>query len=706
MARATPATSDGANRQRHRDANGIASMNRKARRSGARAGHAPAPQAVNQLVGLCRAQQFSRAAPLARDFTRKWPGHPVGWNALAMCMQAMGKLDEAIRAYRKALEIEPDNADGHNNLGLLLVENGMPEEAIRSYRRAVRIRPGFGFAHYNLGLAFEALEQWSEAADCHRRALEIDPRFAEARNHLGNVLHRMGHMDEAAACYRQVLEQQPDYAEVYSNLGNVLVDQGDFAGAESCYRHAIELRGDYVEARANLGHLLRKTGRLVESESMLRQALELRPDDPGMLSNLALTLTDLGQVGQAADLYRRVIEQRPDDAEAYDNLGNALADLGNTEAAIEQYRRALRIRPGLAQTRFHLSLVKRFEREDPDRDAIEAELAREDLADRDRIYLEYAAGKAWADVGDQPDRAFMHYARGAQLKRASLDYDIEQDEAMFAETARVFTQERLAAFSGAGHGSGAPVFIVGMPRSGSTLVEQILSSHPRVHGAGERSDLNVLVESVGRRRRKVFPEWVPDLEPDDCRRLGEEYCRTMFSHVGDADRVTDKMLSNFVHAGLIRILLPNARIIHVRREPADTCLSCFTYLFAGRHAITYDLKELGRYYRAYDSLMAHWRSVLPANFLLEVQYEQLVADPEPCVARMLEHCGLEWDDACLAFHRSNRAVRTASSQQVRQPLYRRAVGRWEAYRDHLEPLFEALGPLAPTGQDEELRHDR
>jgi len=633
--------------------------------------------------------------PLAREFTRKWPKHAVGWHALAACAQATGDVDAAIRAHRKALAIEPENAEGHNNLGLLLAENGNPEEAVKSYRRAIRLRPGFALAHYNVGLAFEALERWQEAADSHGRALEIEPRFVEACNHLGNVLRMLDQPASAERCYRRVLELQPDYAEVYSNLGNVLAEQDDLRAAESFHRRAIELRPDFVEACANLGYVLRKIGRLTESERILRDALDRRAEDPGMLSNLALTLTELGRVDEAAELYRRVVELRPEDAEAFDNLGNVLADMGRVEEAAAQYRHALAIRPELARTWFHLSLVKRFERDDADRDAIESALARDDLSDHERTYLEYAAGKAWADLGEEPDRAFTHYANGARLKRASLDYEVERDEAMFAATARMFSAERLDSLAGIGHESSAPVFIVGMPRSGSTLVEQILSSHPRVHGAGERSDLNLLVEETGRRHERVFPEWVADLDADGFRQLGQEYCRTMVDPLEDAFRVTDKMLSNFLYAGLIRVMLPHARVIHVRRNPVDTCLSCFTYLFAGQHAVTYDLEELGRYYRAYDALMEHWRHVLPAEFLLEVQYEDLVDDAQTWIARMLDHCGLEWDDACLEFHSSKRAVRTASSQQVRQPLYRRAIGRWRAYGDHLQPLLESLGPLVP-----------
>jgi len=236
---------------------------------------------------------------------------------------------------------------------------------------------------------------------------------------------------------------------------------------------------------------------------------------------------------------------------------------------------------------------------------------------------------------------------------------------------------------------------VGMPRSGTSLVEQILASHPQVHGAGERRDLGAVIADRDARLGRAFPGWVAGLEPADAGEIGRAYCAALIDPAIEARRITDKLPGNFAHCGLIAAALPRARIVHVRRDPVDTCLSCFSYRFAGRQAFSYDLGELGRYYRAYDALMAHWREVLsPARFL-ELDYEQLVASPREQIERLLAHCGLEWDDACLAFHENARAVRTASAGQVRQPLYSSAVGRWRRFEDELQPLLAALGPLAP-----------
>jgi len=655
----------------------------------------PSQQDIQQLVGLCRGRRFDEASALADRFTRKWPQHPIGWQALATCAQARGDLKEAIRGYRKALEIEPTNADSHNNLGLLLAEREAFDEAVKSYRRAIRLRPGFVYAHYNMGLALEALGRLEEAADCHRSALELQPDFAEASNHLGNVLRGLGHQAESEQCYRRVLELQPQYAEVHGNLGNLLAERGAFAEAETCMRRAVELRPDYAEGLANLGNLLRNLGRLTESERALRRALDLHPGDAGMQANLAATLLELGQGERAVDLHRQVLERQPRSIEAHENLGNALADMGQPDSAATAYRDALSLEPTHARAWYHLSLVKRFGRDDSELASIEQLLASEDLDPQDRIYLEYAAGKAWADIGDEPEQAFAHYSAGARLRRQSRGYDVAADEEWLHSIARAFPRDRLESSAGTGHSSARPVFIVGMPRSGTTLVEQMMASHPSVHGAGERPDLGGLIELLNRGKGIPYPGWVEGMAAEELERLGREYCHTVSDPVADANRVTDKMPGNFAHVGLLRLALPNARVIHVQRDPADTCVSCFTYLFSGRQEFTYDLRDLGRYYRAYHELMRHWREVVPGDFLMEVQYEALVEDPNTWIDRMLQHCGLEWDDACLQFHRAERTVRTASADQVRQPLYRSAIGRWKQYRAHLGPLFEALGPLAP-----------
>jgi hypothetical protein len=304
------------------------------------------------------------------------------------------------------------------------------------------------------------------------------------------------------------------------------------------------------------------------------------------------------------------------------------------------------------------------------------------------MHLHFALGKALADAGDA-ERAFRHMLEGNRLKRSQIDHDEPAVLGAFDRIRRVFTPSLVEAKSGQGSASRLPILIVGMPRSGTTLVEQILASHPRVHGAGELEDLARIVgglcQSAGN-----YPEAIPALDPGQLGAIAERYLEGLVSRSGGAERVTDKMPSNFYFIGLIHLALPEASIIHVRRDPLDTCLSCFSKLFASPQNHTYDLAELGRYYRKYAELMAHWREVLPAGRMLEVRYEDLVADFEPAARRILAHCGLDWDEACRSFHRTARPVHTASAAQVRQPIYGSAVGRGKPYREFLTPLLREL----------------
>jgi len=363
-----------------------------------------------------------------------------------------------------------------------------------------------------------------------------------------------------------------------------------------------------------------------------------------------------------------------------------LRELGQLDEAQQALEQAVQLSPSTPLFYLNLANARKFSPDDPHLTAM-AELARDAgaLDVMAQIDLHFALGKALADVG-QHEQSFQHLLRANTLKRQQIEYDEPATRALFDRIRSVFTPVLMLAQQSLGEPSRVPVFIVGMPRSGTTLVEQIVASHPMVFGAGELNDFESAILALG----KPFPESVPSLDAEALRRLGADYLSRLPA-AGEAERVTDKMPSNFRFLGLIHLALPRARIVHVRRDAVDTCLSCFSNVFAGQQAYTYDLAELGRYYRMYEDVMAHWRAVLPAGVMLEVRYEDVVADLERQARRIIEHCGLDWDAACLRFHETARPVRTASATQVRQPIYSSSVGRWHAYASQLGPLLDALG---------------
>jgi tetratricopeptide (TPR) repeat protein len=397
-------------------------------------------------------------------------------------------------------------------------------------------------------------------------------------------------------------------------------------------------------------------------------------------------LQDQGKLDAAVQSYEPALALKPDYAEAHGNLGTALVTLGRIDEACQCFERAVKLTP--RSPRFHqlLSGMKKFTADDPQLADLRA-LAREvdSFSEAQQIDLHFALGKACDGIGAR-EEAFRHYLSGNALKPKHLGYDERKWLDRLEHVRLSFAPAIMESHAGSGDPSPVPIFIVGMPRSGSTLIEQILASHPKVHGAGE---LNNFEDEIARIDPKAIFDGVPSTEA--LHAVGTRYLSALRVRAPDAVRITDKMLGNFRYAGLIHLALPNARIIHSRPDPIDTLLSCFCTLFdKSSLPFTYDLVELGRHYRAYQRMMDHWRTVLPEGVMLEIDYEELVDDLEGQARRIVAHCGLDWDDACLSFHKTQRPVSTASALQVRQPIYRSSVGRWRPDAEVLRPLTDAL----------------
>jgi tetratricopeptide (TPR) repeat protein len=673
------------------------------------------------------AAREGRLEEAARLLARAAEANPATAEArtlLGLVFARLGRLEAAVESYQAALTINPRSTQTHSKLGHALQILGRPGEAITHYECALAAGNESADAHTNLGNALQLLGRLDAAQRHYERALALDPCRPEPHNNLAVLLAAQNRRDVAIAHYEAALALKPDYYEALNNLGNALQSAGRDAEAIRRYELAVSLRPDHAEARSNLGNVLSALKRPLDAIEQYEKALVIRPDCPEVYNNLGNVLSSVGRCDEAIARYRQALALRPAYGGAHNNLGTTLLASRRPEEAVTHYQNALACEPNnadihnnlgialstlgeLAQAsqafasaisiaprkpEFYLNILslKRMTAGDPLLIAM-LELCRDaaSLGVEGQIALHFALGRAFEDLGEY-ERSFQHLIIGNALKRRGLSYDEAATLKLFERTVATFTTELMSDKRGTGDPSRIPVFVLGMPRSGSTLIEQILAGHSQVFGAGELSDFNDAVEVVARVNNWSYPEMVARMSGEQLRRLGMSYVDRIRACAPRAARIVNKMPANFGSIGLIHLALPNARIIHTSRDPIDTCLSCFSLLFAGGHPYSYDLAELGRYYRGYHTLMQHWRAVLPAGVMLEVRYEDVVTDLAGQARAMVTHCGVEWEESCLAFHQTRRPVQTASMCQVRQPLYGTSVGRRHRYKDLLEPLFHAL----------------
>jgi tetratricopeptide (TPR) repeat protein len=645
------------------------------------------------LLGMIEYQgrRYEDAARLIEQAIAIRPDQAHYHSNLGTVLHSQGKLDEAAECYERALALQPNLSEIHINLGNILLAQRKLNEAVASYERALALKPECAEGHYNLGNARQAQGRLDEAVACQERAIALKPDYVDAHNNAGLVLVSLGRMAEAVVHYERALELNPGHGNAHNNLGIALVALGRTADAIVHYERALELNPADAKAHSNLGIALAAQGRAAEAIAHYEEALALNPEFADAHNNLGITLKDQDRTDEAMVHYERALAIDPNHAEALNNVGNVFKERGRFEEAMAHYERAIAIQPSYAEAHYNRSEIQRFHRGDSDMAALEALVDRADLPPNKALYAHFALAKAFDDTGDYV-RAFDHMREGNALKRAQIDYDEPAVLALFERISATFDRSLIESFREAGDPSSIPVFVLGMPRSGSTLIEQILASHPQIHGAGELMHLERTVGALAAGDPPVpYPECVPAMDATALRELGRDYLTHLRAVSSDKVRIVDKLPGNFLSIGLIRLILPNARIIHSMRDPMDTCVSCYSRLFTSGLYYTYDLAELGRYCRSYLELMDHWRSVLPPDAMLDVSYEAVVDDLQGQARRLIDYCGLPWDNRCIAFHKTDRPVKTASAVQVRQPLSRGSLQRWRKYEAGLVPLQEALG---------------
>ena len=622
-------------------------------------------------------------APALESLRRVLAIQPSNVEALvdaANSLRGLGRAREAVPLYERALERDPRLVEAQNNLGNAFLELDQHAEAVRCYRAALGMKPDDVQILCNLGNALARQGLVDEAMTLSERAVGLDPRSSVAHNNLGVVFAALGQREQAVASYRQALVLNPSYVEALNSLGGELRDLGERREAMSLYQRAIELEARRAESHCNLGTILFELRRVDEAAECFRQALVLQPDYAPAHLSLGLALRQQRRPADAEVSCEAALAVDPNYVEALSFLGELRADRGQFSAAEPLFRRAIEIRPDFAFGYSGIATHRKMTREDSQWLKGAEALLDKRLPLAQEISLRYALGKYFDDVKEYDD-AFTHYRRANELaKRHAARYDgkklTQRVDQIIASFDKSFVAERRDGASA----SELPILVVGMPRSGTSLTEQILASHPSAFGAGEVIFWDAAYDAYR------------DAEPaarngaDRMAGLARDYLGRLESLSGGAERVVDKLPANFLHAGLVHAALPRARIIHMQRHPFDTCLSIYFQNFFNIGAYAHDLGDLAHFYGEYVRITDHWRAVLPASALLEVPYEGLIGDQEGWTRRMLDFVGLPWDPRCLDFHKTDRVVITASKWQVRQKIHSASSGRWRNYEKFLGPL--------------------
>lgn len=624
------------------------------------------PEPVGTLeVALAHTQRLLAADPpaaveQAQEILKVIPNHPGATLLLGMALSADRQGEAALAALRRAVQLKPDMPDAWRALGDHLTAIGDARGADAAYAQ-------------------------------HIRFSTRDPRLLEAAAALCE-----NKIAPAEALLRAHLKQHPTDIAAIRMLAEVAARLGRYGDAQALLERCLELAPSFTPARHNYAFVLHRAGKSAEALAEIDRLLAHDARNPGYRNLKGAVLARIGEVEAAIDLYQSVTNEYPNHPKVWMSYGHALKTAGRQEPAVAAYRRSLELAPQLGEAWWSLANLKTVRFSAADIEAMRAGLQRSDLTQEDRFHFHFALGKALEDLR-QFEASFDHYAHGNALRRELIVYDADENADHVQRSKALFTPEFCAARQGYGCEAPDPIFIVGLPRSGSTLLEQILASHPLVEGTQELPDIVAFARELGGKKNRAeatrYPEILATLGHDELRSLGERYLQqTRIQRKTDAPFFIDKMPNNWAHAGLIHLMLPNAKIIDARRHPLACCFSGYKQHFARGQHFTYDLGDISRYYRDYVELMAHYDRVLTGR-IHRVIYEALIEDTETQVRRALAYCGLPFDERCLRFYENDRAVRTASSEQVRRPINREGLDQWRNYERWLGPLQAALGPV-------------
>lgn len=645
------------------------------------------------LLGVVTYQlgQASHALELIAQAIRADQGVALFYSNAAEMLRQQGELQQAIAHGMRAIELDPTMASAYSNLGVAYYDLQDYVSAERSHQQALSLNPGLLQSLNNLGSIERARKNRLGAIDWYQKALSVNSAYLESLSNLGAVLVESERAEEAEPLLERGLALAPNSAEILCNLGLAYFKLEKFDQALQVLNRSLSLKPGYPEAMTGLACVLNEADRVDEARILLEETIARAPDKIDALCQLAGVYTELGLSVLARETFSKALTIDPESTDALAGLGNLSLEAGHFDEAEALLKKTITIDPDNIEARFHLTQIKRVMPWDDNLSALEQiQTKGSKLNSSRRMSLHFALGKAYDDLKDY-DKAFQNYQQGAQLKRSKLNFDIRLESALAKSIAHHIDEKFISRMQGAGSSSALPIFVLGMPRSGTTLTEQIIASHPQVFGAGELPDLAQIVQRFRPENQNLsFPQSLASLSAAQLTQWGEEYVQRLQTHAPGMPHITDKMPSNYMLMGLIPLMLPRAKIIHVKRNPVDTCLSCFTRLFNRHQEATYDLSELGRHYVNYVTLMEHWKRILPPDSFIEVEYENLIEDIDTEAKRLIAYCDLPWDAACLDFYKNERQIRTASVAQVRQPIYKTSVERWRHYEKYLGPLLNEL----------------
>ncbi len=625
----------------------------------------------------------------------------------------------------------PDDPNALRLSGVSSLEQEKPEVALIPLQKAIRVAPEFLQAHENLAQAWTQLGDLKKAETCFKKCLEIDPSNFTNWKSLGDVLADQRKDDEADKAYKNAISTDKKYLDLQKAMSQV--QKGNLGEAERIYREILSDDPNNVDALRLLALLASRTGAVDQAINMLENCTKIAPDYALAWENLAKMYRqkdDPDSLQKAAFCFSKATELRPDWAEGWAGLGTMQTRSSQHKEGIESYRKSIELKAN--QPRVHLSLGHVYKTTGNQEECINSyneaisfdnnfgeaywslanlktykfsgeeilnmkeRVELTEVPEREKVHFLFSLGKAFEDMGSY-DESFEYYKRGNDLNRGRTTYDPKAIEALSERLKLFFTEDRFNKYKGSGDNSNSPIFIVGLPRSGSTLIEQILASHSKIEGTMELPNIMNIARKLGNstKERTAYPEVIDTLQGIDLADLGKSFLdETQFLRAGKQHFI-DKMPNNFSHIGLIKLILPNAKIIDARRNPMDTCFSCFKQLFARGQAFTYDLSEIARYYLNYVNLMDHWDKVLP-GYVYRVQHEDLLNDQEGVTRDLIDFCEVDFESSTLEFYKTKRAVKTASSEQVREPINTKGLNQWKNYETHLKDLKFHLESIITT----------